>query len=1088
MSTARRQQHEMDYMIRHVGQDRHCKGSCQWQHWLALSLLLWLNAAAAAELGAPEIRSYLGEPLQARIELDNADQETMAAAKTSLAPPLEWARQGAGAYPEALQLSVAIEQDEAGYFVAVRSEQPVNEPVLQLVVDLQLPERELISKPYILFLDPKPSPGDLARRSLAIRRSERIAAESGGTADAGAASTVAASMRQAMPQPSAVNSADSDGSYGPVQSGETLWSIAQRYAASTPMTAQQWLVAFQNANPQALQDPDNVNTLRSGVMLSIPDSLTVAGITHYDAVVRLREQNMAWSNSGGRLQLLGNNAGAGERSAVNDSVAALRIARLQEELLTVKRENAALREQVDLLNTEIDLRDQEISSLKAASPADANDPAAESSRLDMDYSLNAGANPSANSTTVGSDGQSAPRSDDDRQTDRIDPMNTNTMQAKPQSTTQSTTQAAAKAALAAQMPETGGTWFQQIEWLPDSLSGLVLFAALLVLMLAALYWALRSMFTRSSDDSEYQNMLNELNRHRQQPDETEISEAETSEPDPPVSASSADEATVGAAALAGGDEHRLEAALQGQSAADELPASTLAADTDSTQSERDSAAAAAAEQFTAEQPQSLPGAALSEHAEHGSDDTEAARDDDDWREQINAIMDEVNVDNTDAEAHGNAQPQSTQDGHAGEHAPTAAGPVFGQDADQDADQDVSQDNDQTGSDHAGDAQSDSAWSQRGHSDDNAPEEITPNEPAAPDNLAAEPFPQDRLDSAAVATASAIADQQSDDSDVDLTSEEAADGMAGATEDAAEQDQAADELLTPLKFELASESAAAEPDGSADSEDQSDDNSYDDWRSTSSAEVAITAPLAFDTASLGAAADRDVEAESGSDDDLASTDSEAESADSSAASGDELLPPLSFDAFAADLDAEDDAEQTDQPVPATTTATASVESMESNFDPFAESIPEPQANLDDDWLQQQEDSGAAVDSALTSDSTPSQIDSSDPTVLSGADAGDDDDAVAATARLPVDSASAEDSVSEDSGSEDSGSEDSGSEDSGFDDDEVFDGIEIKLDLARAYLAMGDHQAMRILLDEIGDQGSPAQREEMASLLQQAQAQA
>lgn len=1027
------------------------------RRWLALTALLWLKAATAAELGAPEIRSYLGEPLQARIALENADQETMAAAKTSLAPPLEWVRQGAGAYPEALQLSVAIEQDEAGYFVAVRSEQPVNEPVLQLVVDLQLPERELMSKPYILFLDPKPSPGDLARRSLAMRRSERIAAESSSTAEAGAASTAAASVTQSVPQPLVTGNAGGDGSYGPVQSGETLWSIAQRYAAGTPMTAQQWLVAFQNANPQALQDPENVNTLRSGVMLNIPDSLTVAGITHYDAVVRLREQNMAWSNSGGRLQLLGDNVDAGERSAVNDSVAALRIARLQEELLTVKRENAALREQVDLLNTEIDLRDQEISSLKAASSADANAPAAESGRLGLDYSLNNGANPSAtgNSTSVGSDGQSAPdsapRSDDDRQTDRTDPMNTNTIQANPQITDK----AATKAALAAQMPESGGTWFQQIEWLPDSLSGLVLFAALLVLMLAALYWALRSMFTRSSDDSEYQNMLNELNRHRQQPGESQPSDSEISKPDSPVSASSAEQATVGAAALAGGDEHRLEAALQGQSAADELPASTLAADTDTTPSERDSAATAANEQFTAEQqPDSLPEAAVSEHAEQGSDDTEAARDDG-WREQINAIMDEVGTDNADAEGHGIVQPQSAQDDSATEHDLAVTGPVFGQD------------DDQPDSHQVGD-----------HQPDNSKDSV-PTESVAPDELAAEPSPQDRQDSAALAAESAAVDQHSDDFDVDLASEGAADGMADATEDAAKQAQAADELLAPLKFELASESAAAEPDGLADSDDQSDE-SYDDWRSTSSAEVAITAPLAFDTASLSAAADSDVEAGSGSDDDLVSADSEAESATSSATAGDELLPPLSFDAFAADLDAQDDAQQTDQPAAAATTAaaTASVESMESNFDPFAESIPDPQANLDDDWLQQQEDTGVAEDSALPPDPTPSQTDSSEPTVLTGADAVDDDDAAATTARLPIDSASAVDS----------GAEDSGAEYSGFDDDELSDGIEIKLDLARAYLAMGDHQAMRILLDEIGDQGSPAQREEMASLLQQAQAQA
>jgi pilus assembly protein FimV len=53
-----------------------------------------------------------------------------------------------------------------------------------------------------------------------------------------------------------------------------------------------------------------------------------------------------------------------------------------------------------------------------------------------------------------------------------------------------------------------------------------------------------------------------------------------------------------------------------------------------------------------------------------------------------------------------------------------------------------------------------------------------------------------------------------------------------------------------------------------------------------------------------------------------------------------------------------------------------------------------------------------------------------------------------------------------------------------DDPTFDAVEIKLDLARAYLAMGDYQAMRILLDEIGEQGTPAQRETVAELRRQA----
>ena len=73
------------------------------------------------------------------------------------------------------------------------------------------------------------------------------------------------------------------------------------------------------------------------------------------------------------------------------------------------------------------------------------------------------------------------------------------------------------------MPDSGDTWFQQIEWLPDSLSGLIIAAALFLLLLAALFWALRSMFSRSADDTEYQDMLNELNRRRQHPEDTQPS-------------------------------------------------------------------------------------------------------------------------------------------------------------------------------------------------------------------------------------------------------------------------------------------------------------------------------------------------------------------------------------------------------------------------------------------------------------------------------------------------------------------------------------------------------------------------------------
>ena len=47
----------------------------------------------------------------------------------------------------------------------------------------------------------------------------------------------------------------------------------------------------------------------------------------------------------------------------------------------------------------------------------------------------------------------------------------------------------------------------------------------------------------------------------------------------------------------------------------------------------------------------------------------------------------------------------------------------------------------------------------------------------------------------------------------------------------------------------------------------------------------------------------------------------------------------------------------------------------------------------------------------------------------------------------------------------------------------DEVEIKLDLARAYISMGDNEAASTILDEILSEGSDAQRAEARNLLKQ-----
>jgi len=901
----------------------------------------------AAQLGAPEIRSYLGEPLQARIALENVSEDTIAAAKTSLAPPVEWARQGAGIYPEDLDLTVTIERDETGYYVNVQSRQPVSEPVLQLLLDLQMPQQPLVSKPYILFLDPKPSPGDLARRSLAARQSQRLAAarnDSPDSAKQNAAAAESASDNRTSESTPSTGQAVNAGSYGPVERGETLWSIAQRYAVSTPMTAQQWLVAFQHANPQALQDPANVNTLRSGAILDIPDAQTVAGITQYDAVAKLREQNMAWSNSGGRLQLLDAGTGSASNSATNESVAALRIARLQEELLVAQRENKSLREQLEILDNEVDLRDEEISRLKSEILADAaSKPLAESLQPDdasnsseqnrrrSDVQENAIADASVTAVAA-----SELANDSNKDTSK----DISKDRQEPESDAVDSTGKAGGTALAAQMSEANDSWYQSIGWLPDSLSGVILIAALLLLLLAMLFWVLRSVLTRSSDDSEYQNMLTELNRHK----ETSLS---------PGSASgiSADFAAQSVA--------KADAAAEADSNAD-TPMPPLPA-------------------MAGHQAESTVDAST-EQMPHASDDDSGDDMDDDWRDQITTIMDQVD----EVEEKEDLPSLAADDSEA-----SRAHGI-----------DKSDDFTHGGVDRFDDDGDDEAKNERRLTDADADSDqeqvIAPLSFDIDDNKDGQ------------STAVGASDQHEDD-----TASHADDAHEDLPSPAIESDE--QEIMT-------SGDAGDEPVQSADDE--------------------LTTPLAFSTDAAGDDDPAGTDSTPAAVDDSTSDPAADEQQHESAVDADELMPPLSFDEFSADMDAAAETASSDQD---TWTDSSEIEPMQTNFDPFAESMPEPDDNADD-WLQ---------------DSVEEQTSGTE-------DEPDEPDTAAAPATQAAAFATQQDTSPADV------------EDS---DDDDFDNIEIKLDLARAYLAMGDQQAFRILLDEIGDQGSAAQREEIAALLQQ-----
>jgi pilus assembly protein FimV len=77
-----------------------------------------------------------------------------------------------------------------------------------------------------------------------------------------------------------------------VERGDTLWGIASRMRPDSRLTMNQTMLAIFEANPQAFSG--NINRLKAGVSLSIPSADDVFQISRSDAFSEVKRQNETW--------------------------------------------------------------------------------------------------------------------------------------------------------------------------------------------------------------------------------------------------------------------------------------------------------------------------------------------------------------------------------------------------------------------------------------------------------------------------------------------------------------------------------------------------------------------------------------------------------------------------------------------------------------------------------------------------------------------------------------------------------------------------------------------------------------------------
>jgi pilus assembly protein FimV len=263
-----------------------------------VSAMLFANANAAG-LGKLTVLSSLGQPLHAEIELTAVGKDEASTLAPRLASMDAFKQANIDFNPVLFQLRFAVEQRGGRHVIRVTSVQPINEPFVDMLLELGGTSTRLVRE-YTFLLDPADlrtsqspqvaAPTVLPPAPLARRESEAAPAPAAAPAAAPSATEPSADKSPARPGKSTRSGTSSqpvasepagEGSDYKVRSGDTLAKIAGQYRQQG-VSLDQMLVALYRANPDAFIGK-NMNRLRAGQILSVPNAETAGAIGNREA-------------------------------------------------------------------------------------------------------------------------------------------------------------------------------------------------------------------------------------------------------------------------------------------------------------------------------------------------------------------------------------------------------------------------------------------------------------------------------------------------------------------------------------------------------------------------------------------------------------------------------------------------------------------------------------------------------------------------------------------------------------------------------------------------------------------------------------
>lgn len=253
---------------------------------IAAAIAVLPLASHAAGLGKITVLSTLGQPLKAELEVTASRDETPSLV-ARVADPEAFRQAGIDYSPSLATLRFSRDVKERGgrRYLEISSDRPVNEPFIDMLVELSWASGRLVRE-YTFLLDPPGLASKMASAPVAapeVRTEPAMArpAEKPASSSPAESRSVVDSPPSAAVPPRARPAEIAAGSSRTVVSGDTLGRIAAQMKPEG-VSFDQMLVSLFRSNKDAFV-ADNMNRLKAGKILSIPDAETASRVSPGEA-------------------------------------------------------------------------------------------------------------------------------------------------------------------------------------------------------------------------------------------------------------------------------------------------------------------------------------------------------------------------------------------------------------------------------------------------------------------------------------------------------------------------------------------------------------------------------------------------------------------------------------------------------------------------------------------------------------------------------------------------------------------------------------------------------------------------------------